>query len=123
VQVHTGPAETVNECYTCHEPAYCNACHGTDVPHPAEFVKTHSKEFKEANAVDCAKCHNKTGKAAYDAQSCHLCHHKPDNPAQPWRLTHDERARKVDIAKECYSCHNEMYCSTCHVRGEPATPY
>jgi len=119
----TSPSATVNECYTCHQPKFCDDCHGTQIPHAEDFKKQHSKNYKEANAVQCAKCHNQTGKLAYDSQSCHLCHHKPDNPAKPWRLTHDDRAKKVDISKECYSCHSEIFCSTCHVRGEPATPY
>ncbi|MBI5232515.1 MAG: hypothetical protein HY876_10185 [Coriobacteriales bacterium] len=123
VQVHTVPSKTVNECFTCHEPKYCTNCHGTEIPHPENFREQHSKKFKEANAVDCAKCHNKTGSAAYDGQSCHLCHHKPEAASRPWRTAHDERARRVDIEKDCYSCHKELFCSTCHVRGEPATPY
>ncbi len=37
------PVDAINECSTCHKDAFCLACHGTPMPHSAEF-----KEPKDA---------------------------------------------------------------------------
>jgi hypothetical protein len=118
------PATTINDCYTCHvRESFCDACHGTEVPHPEGFVASHYEEFQEADAVDCAKCHNKTGTATNDALTCTLCHHPAWDPAKAgWLTTHPAVVRS-DGADPCYSCHVERFCASCHVHGEPATPY
>ncbi|MDO8847129.1 MAG: cytochrome c3 family protein [Coriobacteriia bacterium] len=123
--VRVPPVAAVNECYTCHLAAYCTGCHGTQIPHPDGFTATHGQEFTTADADGCAKCHNKTGAEANDRYACTLCHHPGFNPAEgAWRKRHDDViAGGVSPLDSCYGCHDETYCSSCHVRGEPSTPY
>ena len=115
----------VNECYTCHLAAYCTGCHGTEIPHPDGFAEAHSQQFAASDAAGCAKCHNKTGAQANDRQACTLCHHPGFVPAEgPWRQRHDDViASGVKPMESCYGCHEETFCSSCHVRGQPSTPY
>lgn len=112
------PPATINECFTCHvREEFCDSCHGVQVPHPAEFVEKHGTELSSAkDAVSCAVCHNKTGDAKNDAATCALCHHPGYDPAstQPWRTQHDEVVRR-DGAPACFQCHEETFCSHCHV--------
>lgn len=119
------PVAAVNECYTCHLAAFCTNCHGTQIPHPDGFTVAHGQDFTSAEASGCAKCHNKTGAEANDRYTCTLCHHPGFNPAEgAWRKRHDDViAGGVSPLDSCYGCHDEMYCSSCHVRGEPSTPY
>jgi nitrate/TMAO reductase-like tetraheme cytochrome c subunit len=119
------PVGAVNECYTCHLGAFCTDCHGTQIPHPEGFGAAHSQQFSSADAAGCGKCHNKTGAPANDRYSCTLCHHPGFDPASgPWRMRHDDViAGGANPLDSCYGCHDETYCSSCHVRGEPSTPY
>jgi nitrate/TMAO reductase-like tetraheme cytochrome c subunit len=123
--VRIPPVAAVNECYTCHLAAFCTNCHGTQIPHPDGFASAHSQDFTAADAIGCAKCHNKTGAEANDRYSCTLCHHPGFNPAEgAWRKRHDDViAGGVDPLEACDGCHEETFCSSCHVRGEPSTPY
>lgn len=116
------PVETVNECETCHvADQFCDACHGMEIPHPAGFVEGHA-EAGAANVTACANCHNTTGDAANDERVCSLCHHSMGDPAREWFGQHPQVV-KDQGADECFSCHQELYCSSCHVRGTPSTPY
>lgn len=123
--VRVPPVAAVNECYTCHLAAFCTNCHGTEVPHPDGFKTAHGKQFTTANAPGCAKCHNKTGAQSNDRYACTLCHHPAFDPGVgPWRKQHDDViASGVNPMESCYACHKETFCSSCHVRGQPATPY
>ena len=123
--VRVPPVAAVNECYTCHLAAFCTGCHGTEIPHPDGFTATHSQQFTSADAAGCAKCHNKTGAVGNDRLTCTLCHHPGFDPAGgAWRKRHDDViAAGVNPMESCYTCHEETYCSSCHVRGEPSTPY
>ncbi|MRS12251.1 MAG: hypothetical protein EG823_04165 [Actinobacteria bacterium] len=123
--VKVPPVAAVNECYTCHLAAFCTNCHGTQIPHPDGFGAAHGQEVTTADATGCAKCHNKTGDKANDRYACTLCHHPGFNPAEGvWRKRHDDViVGGVSPLDSCYGCHEETYCSSCHVRGEPSTPY
>ncbi len=123
--VKVPPVAAVNECYTCHLAAFCTGCHGTEIPHPDGFAATHGQAFSTADAVGCAKCHNTTGAEANDRYACTLCHHPGFNPAEgAWRKRHDDVVLGgVNPLESCYGCHEETFCSGCHVRGEPSTPY
>ncbi len=124
LQVDVPPANTIFECRTCHLDTFCTDCHGTQIPHEAEFKDKHSEEYKTSDAASCGKCHNKSGSAKYDSQSCTMCHHPAYKPQDgtPWELQHPAAARG-GIEEKCYPCHEEVFCSSCHVRGEPVTPY
>ena len=117
------PAGAVNECSTCHVTAtFCEGCHGLEMPHPDGFAEQHA-ELGDADPEMCARCHNKTGDAALNATSCDQCHHPAGDPRRPWIEEHDEAARATDIRSDCYRCHEEVFCSVCHVRGTKGSRY
>jgi hypothetical protein len=124
VKTEVPPPATINECFTCHvQEEFCDACHGTPIPHAADFVEAHSSEFTAEDATSCATCHNKTGDAANDDKTCTICHHGQFDPAAgPWTLQHPD-----DVAENgtdgCFECHEAVYCASCHVSGTPSTPY
>lgn len=123
IKTKVPPPAIIDECTTCHvREEFCDVCHGVQVPHPAAFVENHSKGYTSADAAGCAKCHNKTGDAANDALTCTLCHHPAWDGTGSWRTTHPGVVT-ADGATECLSCHQETFCSSCHVRGTPSTPY
>lgn len=112
------PVATVNECGTCHvTKVFCEGCHGLEMPHPAAFVDGHAAAG-DADPEMCARCHNKTGDVALNATACDQCHHPAGDPRKPWLGQHDDAARATDILSDCYRCHEEVFCSGCHVRGE-----
>lgn len=122
--VKVPPYWTIFECNNCHVPKFCADCHGLQVPHPAGFKKTHSKKYKTADGVICAKCHNRTKQAQFAAFTCSQCHHKAWKPANgTWLKQHPAVAKAVDANKVCLSCHKDRFCSSCHVNGRPATPF
>ncbi|MDO9558018.1 MAG: cytochrome c3 family protein [Coriobacteriia bacterium] len=123
--VDVPPVAIVNECDTCHLAGFCTDCHGTPIPHPDGFAAAHSQEFTAKDAAGCAKCHNKTGAEANDNYTCTLCHHPDYDPADgTWRRRHDDVIDGgVNPLESCYACHAETFCSSCHVRGKPSTPY
>lgn len=127
LKAHVPPAGTVNECYTCHKKKFCMDCHGVEVPHASGFAKAHSKQFKRADAAaKCAKCHDEARLKGTAALACMQCHHQQWKPAEgPWRGQHGKRIheQKLEISKVCYKCHDERYCSACHVRGKADTDY
>lgn len=124
IKTKVPPPATINECYTCHIRAeFCDACHGTEVPHAADFIETHGEKFTRGkDAISCGKCHNKTGKVAYDDLTCTLCHHPNWDGEGVWRTRHPDTVQ-VSGADACFECHLPTYCSSCHVRGNPSTPY
>jgi hypothetical protein len=66
-------------CTTCHKSeAFCTACHGaTDMPHPAGFLKGHSKIAKGTSDPACIRCHVPT-----DCSQCHKNHIHPGYAAE-----------------------------------------
>ena len=107
----------INECYTCHTKKYCQDCHGgVTMPHPADFLKNHSKEAN-ANTAACKRCHGEN--------ACTECHHSNPNVKDwkfeknvPWIKQHPEATHKVGAAA-CFKCHESTYCAHCHVTGSP----
>ncbi len=124
VLVVVPPPSTINECFTCHvQEDFCDACHGVVVPHTEEFVTGHGKVYTAADSAGCATCHNKTGDPANDASTCTLCHHQTYDPTTgPWRTRHPYSVKAVG-AEPCFECHQETFCSSCHIHGTPSTPY
>jgi hypothetical protein len=117
------PAGVVNECTTCHVTSvFCEGCHGLEMPHPAGFTDEHAA-LGDADPESCARCHNKTGDAALNATACDQCHHPAGDPRAAWIGQHDEAARATDIKTDCYQCHEEIFCSVCHVRGTKGSRY
>lgn len=117
------PAAAVSECDTCHvRSKFCDVCHGLQIPHPATFAKEHPAKFTEKDATSCAMCHNKSGSPANDAKTCQMCHHPAWNPAASWTSQHPAVVKDKG-SDACFACHRETFCSSCHVRGTPSTPY
>ncbi len=116
------PVGTINDCETCHVTAeFCVACHGMEIPHPADFVDGHA-QTGAADPIACATCHNTSGDPGNDERVCDQCHHDQGDPAQQWFPQHPGVVKEQG-AEECFACHQELFCSSCHVRGEPSTPY
>ncbi|MDZ4166695.1 MAG: hypothetical protein U1E08_03245 [Coriobacteriia bacterium] len=80
-------------CAVCHEPASCQTCHLTTMPHPGTWMTEHAK-MNGSLTNDCRVCHT-------DREFCQDCHH--------------DSVRSVALIPEnCVECHEEM-------RTEPAT--
>ena len=118
------PAAAVGYCQTCHvEQEFCGGCHGLEMPHPADFNEQHVA-LGDANPDMCARCHNTTGDPKLNATACDQCHHPAGDPRRPWLADHAEAAHaSPDIIADCYSCHVEIFCSVCHVRGEKGSRF
>lgn len=80
-------------CAVCHEPASCQTCHVTTMPHPATWLSDHAN-MNGSLARDCRVCHT-------EREFCQDCHH--------------DSVRSVALVPEnCVKCHEEM-------KTEPAT--
>ncbi len=112
------PMAEVDTCKTCHKSDFCSGCHGTEMPHSAEFKKDHSKQAKAAPA-SCGKCHARSAAEAKSLGYCDACHHPKSTPGASWTEEHKTVVKASD-AKECFTCHEEQQCSYCHVRGSKA---
>lgn len=115
-----GPAMTkpsdVSYCGTCHDKTtFCTGCHGVEMPHPKDFLKTHGPLGKSMPAV-CGNCHAKSQESANNLSFCNACHHKGSDPNRPWLDQHWQVVR-ANGANDCFQCHNPTFCSDCHVRG------
>ena len=80
-------------CAVCHEPASCQLCHVTTMPHPGTWMTQHAT-LNGSLSNDCKVCHS-------DREFCQDCHH-------------DSVRSAALILENCVECHEEM--ST-----EPAT--
>jgi hypothetical protein len=45
------------ECSLCHEKSECDKCHGTAMPHPEDWMTSHSKEASFEPESVCFRCH------------------------------------------------------------------
>ena len=107
--------QLINTCYTCHSEQYCIDCHGTTMPHPADFVETHAEDGRN-NPDACAQCHATSETDAASQAFCNNCHHSGAQPGIPWVQQHDDIVRQTG-ATACFDCHNPVYCAECHVSG------
>jgi len=116
--IHPEPMDQVSYCGTCHDKAtFCVSCHGTVMPHPANWKKNHGREGRK-NLQVCANCHAKGPSAAKGAGTafCSDCHHKVPDKTKPWIKQHFIVAKEQGIAP-CYQCHDPVFCAKCHVAG------
>lgn len=126
-----GQTHDINmNCYTCHNPARCDACHGgVRMPHSKEFMTTGVHAYDGAYAIwnkttKCSKCHDyKT-----ECGKCHgnLPYHQKIVPSFP--KTHKDGMFEN---KPCGLCHfdfnpgknsgnfgDDSACASCHaVKG------
>jgi len=98
-------------CEMCHnERRFCDDCHGMEMPHPANWTKVHNKLGK-SKPKSCAMCH-KGGETF-----CNKCHHGAVYKSKTqWIADHQFTVKKKG-AVDCFRCHEETFCSHCHVRG------
>jgi hypothetical protein len=108
-------------CYTCHDPAPCDACHGIRMPHTAEFIgidhpliATRDIWYNDANT--CEACHTAT------RNPCTSCHKNryPGHPVTHWPNAHGLAGPKAGV-NGCNGCHGYLagvsgrnFCGVCH---------
>ncbi len=105
-KVHGKKAITDGQvCKTCHEPRFCDACHGTKMPHDTTWRAEHGKAGV-ASATVCARCHTR--------ESCRSCHanlsKSPHGPG--WKSSHGNTAKVSQ--QSCTNCHTNNFCAKCH---------
>lgn len=60
-------------CTSCHKETYCTDCHGGfEMPHPKDFLKSHSSSANSMTDSKCTYCHSKS-----DCNDCHAKHVHP----------------------------------------------
>jgi hypothetical protein len=126
---HAGEANTLTKS------PFCLACHKIDMPHPTGFglkdstagpTGTNGGQHQDllntgkTNAAVCVNCHT--------VDFCNACHHKNGFIAgQSWLKVHPNVVKQSG-ATSCYDsknggqtgCHNEAFCSDCHVNRAAA---
>jgi Cytochrome c7 and related cytochrome c len=96
-------------CKMCHPDSFCNDCHKVEMPHPDDWVKTaHQTVVKTDGRASCARCHP-------EQNFCNNCHHKSFPVLADWGMQH-KAVVEAGGAEACYVCHQETFCSACHVR-------
>jgi hypothetical protein len=98
------------QCVMCHKAAFCDNCHGLEIPHPlgwARGASGHAVVARQNRAV-CEKCH------PGNANLCTMCHHQGfDDTKGPWVKQHNVQVRETGAAF-CFKCHDATYCVRCH---------
>lgn len=97
----------LRDCVTCHPESKCVSCHGTVLPHPTDFGRTHGTESLKRGAK-CAQCHDKSA-------FCDTCHGlRMPHPAG-FLKEHSKDARALG-QDACLKCHIVEDCRDCHLR-------
>jgi nitrate/TMAO reductase-like tetraheme cytochrome c subunit len=98
------------------ENTFCRDCHSTrPVTHTNNFMTSHGVIAKN-NIERCTTCHEYQQKsdAAINIPACANCH--PSSHNKPWRDRHPViLAPSQKLEQSCYTCHNPIKCSACHV--------
>lgn len=106
------------DCYSCHQPAACDACHGVRLPHALDYRQTHmmdaARDIWFNRGRVCFSCHTETRNSCYQL-GCHaneLDFHRGEDPDFP-------RNHGEDPEWTCDSCHTyaasfDDPCSMCH---------
>jgi hypothetical protein len=96
-------------CAKCHDVGtFCVDCHGLDIPHPVDWLKTHGQLGLNQSDV-CAKCHQ-----SRDSRFCVTCHGLEMPHPQYWYTEHATVA--AQDSKACNLCHEDapVFCDSCH---------
>jgi hypothetical protein len=119
------PVGAINECGTCHKDAFCLACHGTPMPHSAEFKEPKDVKDPKGHPVvsklipeKCVMCHTKE-----KPNFCNECHHGTEvdytyDPAQPWAQQHPKAVAKSGLKSCLTTCHAAKFCADCHTQNK-----
>ena len=99
-------------CEMCHAQQFCQDCHNTEMPHPADWTQVHPTQVRDAGSPDqCLRCHPQE-------LLCNTCHHPGfEAGGGTWRQQHPPIVRNSG-AEGCFQCHNPLTCARCHVTGE-----
>lgn len=109
------------DCYICHGPARCDACHGIRMPHSAAFKSGgHAMQGAFDGRQHCVKCH--------DAVFCNRCHHFPGHSFASWKTQHGVGIlTKNGPPNASCACHMrqpgetlQTFCRLCHATIPPA---
>jgi cytochrome c-type protein NapC len=119
---HTQTYEkAADSCVYCHgagkpdKNKFCMGCHKLVMPHPSGYGAegkgnggAHAEGFKDKKLDRklCANCHAQA--------ACDGCHHGYTG-AKRWVNYHPATVESSG-AQPCFDCHEETYCSYCHVR-------
>lgn len=108
-QMHGGAAKhDSGSCLTCHAQSTCDSCHGTRIPHAADWVTKHRGT---KNTQTCAKCHGQS--------FCSACHGvNLPHSAEFRRGGHGREVARDPAA--CARCHEPNDCQSCHAKKPPA---
>lgn len=120
-KIGTGPLRCYNVCHPKQVESKCTPCHGTVMPHPAEFIKRHAANSWENRAL-CVRCHQERGATTKRACGCH-----PEEGTsmhgtfEYWFIEHQKAARSNPYMN-CL-CHEsggpKDLCDFCHIEGSP----
>lgn len=105
-------------CYTCHDPKPCDACHGVRLPHPPEYAsKGHMRDAATSlwrnGGKTCFACHTQTRRSCYTGP-CHEQEMPLHTTDGSFRITHQK-----EPVGSCDGCHNrygwwDNACQMCH---------
>lgn len=98
---------TLEWCSTCHPAGYCTRCHGVDLPHAADFGRTHGALAK-APGSKCLTCHDKT-------TLCDTCH-GVEMPHPTGFLASHPKLASSSADPNCLTCHIQKDCTACHTK-------
>jgi Cytochrome c7 and related cytochrome c len=104
--------QSIDACKLCHSiEDFCTKCHGVQMPHAADWKKTHPETAFKVGGTVCTRCH-------FDQQTCMACHHPGYKPGgAPWWKLHPQIV--LDKGPEtCLTCHSTLTCAHCHTTGE-----
>ncbi len=102
-------AELCDQCHS--EQQFCTACHGLEMPHPAEWPEApHAVAYFDLEEATCRKCHQWPGPPADQCGSCH--HLQTDSWTDSHRIVVIEQGGAT-----CFACHAPATCVRCHVDG------
>lgn len=117
-------------CYSCHDPAPCDSCHGMRLPHSKLFMTTGYHAYPGAVSIwagskgKCTKCHNSEHRDCNG--QCHQDIYKHHMRTEPnFKVTHASgNAGFDDVVMGCDTCHGGVgynpggdsdVCKGCHL--------
>lgn len=98
----------LDTCASCHPRDYCVRCHGTLVPHAADWPKTHGTSLTPQERTACETCH--------EASWCADCHGVEMPHPAGFLPRHGEVATGIGRSA-CTGCHAPIVCDDCHFRS------
>lgn len=122
-KVGTGPIRCYNVCHPKQVDSICTPCHGTIMPHPEIFIRTHAAN-SYANRALCVRCHSEKGATTKRACGCHPEEGDTMHGTFEWWFIEHQKAARSNPYMNCL-CHASTFggnvCEFCHVEGNPLT--